>query len=177
MRHLGLIAIILLCTLEANAQQPEPKPYPRAAIERLRHLKGAWRMESDVIGPQGEVGQTTVAYDTLDWLVPERILGFTSHTPASESVSRGMWFYDTVAERFYLISVNGDTGELWTLWGDLEKWTITSEPKRRSNGSEVIIRFHHHDIKPDSFQATMELSVDGGRTWTVRYRQRLTRLR
>ena len=90
---------------------------------------------------------------------------------------KGLWFYNTADERFYLISVSGETGELWTMSGSLDEWTITSRPKPRPGGSEVIIRFHHYEVTDDAFRATMEYSRDGGATWTVGYRQRMTRQR
>lgn len=175
MRVLTLLALVAVTT-SAAAQTPGPRPYPEEALRRLRHLEGVWRMESDLVNRAGEVVRTEVIVDTLAWLVPDRILGLTSHQPGSNAASKGMWFYDTVGERFYLVSV-GPAGELWTMSGTLDEWTITSLPKLRPNGREVIIRFHHHDITEDSFAATMEQSIDGGETWRVGYRQRLTRLR
>lgn len=170
--------LILLCATvsDLNGQQPGSRTYPEAAVERLRHLHGAWRMESDVIGQNGQVTRTVVVYDTLYWVVPDRVLGFRSHTPEANTVSTGLWFHDVAEDRFYLLSVNGQNGEFWSLSGTLNEWTITSEPKRRPNGSDMIIRFHHHDVTDDRFEATMEYSRDGGTTWTVGYRQRLTRL-
>ncbi|MDG2170177.1 MAG: hypothetical protein P8L44_19885 [Opitutales bacterium] len=62
------------------------------------------------------------------------------------------------------------------LTGGLDEYVISSTPKKQPNGRELTIRFTHTNIQEDSFEAIMETSIDGGKSWWARYRQYLTRL-
>ena len=93
----------------------------------------------------------------------------------SGAVSKGHMFYSFRDKKFYMTSVDAN-GDLWILSGGLDKFTLTSRPRKRRNGSEFLIRFTHENIKPNSFEALMEMSVDGGKTWFRRSRQFLRRI-
>ncbi|QXD23901.1 hypothetical protein F7C95_18615 [Opitutia bacterium ISCC 51] len=60
--------------------------------------------------------------------------------------------------------------------GGLDEYVITSILKKQAHGHELTIRFTHTNIQQDSFEAVMETSIDGGKSWWTRYRQYLTRL-
>ncbi len=83
-------------------------------------------------------------------------------------------FYNFAKSKFYLTSVDA-AGDLWVLSGGLDEYVITSQPRPHRRGRTTQIRFTHSNIEQDSFDAIMEMSRDGGKTWWMRSRQRLTR--
>jgi hypothetical protein len=77
---------------------------------------------------------------------------------------------------FHLASVD-ESGEFWLLSGGLDRYVITSAPKRHADGSSTTIRFAHKDIGPDSTHVLMEYSENGGATWEVGFHQYLVRIK
>lgn len=62
------------------------------------------------------------------------------------------------------------------LTGGPDEFVIVSQPKRRPDGRDMIIRFTHSNIEHDSAEALMEYSFDGGKSWRNGFRQSLTRV-
>ena len=79
-----------------------------------------------------------------------------------------------VDDLFHLTSVDS-RGDLWLLSGGLDDYVITSEPKARPNGGEMIIRFTHDETDADHFSSTMETSIDNGESWRKAVLQDLVR--
>jgi hypothetical protein len=153
-----------------------PSTVDPRAVERMEHKIGRWAFELDYLRPDGSVALTYHGTDEATWLVPGRILQVVDHLHETDARGRSWWFWDEPLQRFTLVAVGADAGELWVFRGDLSAWVITSQPRRMADGSEMQLRFTHAAIEPDSFTATMEYSLDGGATWTRASVQRLHRL-
>jgi hypothetical protein len=98
----------------------------------------------------------------------------TTESEEMKSSNKGMMFYSFADEKIYIVDVNQD-GELWILSGNMEDDILTSQTKERPNGSTMTIRFTHRNRKKDSFEALMEYSSDGGKSWKRGYYQYITR--
>jgi len=91
-----------------------------------------------------------------------------------KSFSKGWAFYSASEKTYYVTSVDAK-GDFWVMSGGLDRYVITSKPRRQEDGSEIIIRFTHSNIQEDSFEALMEYSKDQGKTWRAGFKQYLTR--
>ncbi len=165
------IIAIILQPLGVLAQSTNTK-IPEEAQKRLDYMVGRWYFKTDYLTRNGDVRKSMEGTEEAKYIIDGRVVELT--TVVSGATSKGWLFYDATQEKFYLTSVDG-RGDLWVLSGGLEAYVITSQPKRRANGREMIIRFTHSNIQEDSFEAVMESSIDGGESWWTRSKQYLTR--
>lgn len=161
------------CAQPASGQENTAPPVPEEAVQRLRQLHGRWQFQTEYLNAAGEVTGRTSGTEEVEWLVEDRVLGMTSRLDGDRVGSRAMWFYDRTTLEFTLVSVNGSTGELWVLGGDLDQWQIRS---RVTPPGSAQIRFTHYDVEQDSWRALMEYSTDGGDTWLPGFRQVFSRV-
>lgn len=176
-RPVRLAALALACALAlAPPSLAQEGELPAEARERLAYAIGSWAWSGEILDPQGNVVRTMEGTQEATWLVPGRIVQMRD-TDAGGGGGHSWWVWDERAGAWTLVSISPDDGAVWILKGDLERWVITSEPRPRPDGTTVRIRFTHHDIEPDGFQALMEVSLDGGATWRARSRQWMRRRR
>lgn len=169
------LLVVIGAILPVYAQAPGSNPeIPEEAQKRLDHMIGRWHFKTDFLSSKGEVRRTVEGTEEATFIIDRRVVELTTTIPAQNSFSKGWLFYNTAEQKFYLTSVDGK-GDHWVLSGGLEKYQITSQPKKQSNGRELIIRFTHENIGEDSFEAIMETSIDGGESWWIRSKQYLTR--
>ena len=168
------LALLASCVAASGvfAQTPLPE-LPPEAKRRLDHHIGEWDVRTEVLGRDGQVVRTTRARDSARYIIADRVVELTTETDAGR-VSKAWIFYKVAEGKYCLTSVDA-RGDLWTLSGGLDEYVITSEQKPHPRGGTTMIRFTHSNIRPDSFEALMETSRDGGKTWWKRSRQLLTR--
>ncbi len=145
---------------------------PEEAQKRLDHIIGRWDFRTDILTRNGDVRRSVEGTEEAKYIIGRRVVELT--TELSGATSKGWLYYNVAEEKFYLASVDG-RGDLFILSGGLDAYVITSQPKRQANGREMIIRFTHEKIEENSFEATMESSIDGGKSWWTRSKQYLTR--
>ena len=148
---------------------------PEVARERLEYAIGDWDVVGERLARDGSVGERIEGGMSATWLVPGRIVQMEDRD--SQGGGRSWWVYDVPTQAWTLVSIGVENGAVWVLRGNLDAWVITSEPRERPNGGTAMIRFTHHDIRPNSFRALQEVSFDEGETWTPVFRQTLTRRR
>ena len=103
------------------------------------------------------------------YVIPGRVVELTTENLAQGSISKAWMFYNVAEGQYYLTSVDAK-GDLWVLSGGLDDYVLTSKPRPHPRGGTTMIRFTHTNIEQDSFEAVMEMSRDGGRTWRKRSR-------
>lgn len=173
----GLLLILVATDLCGRAQaQRQPKVLPEEARQRLDYAIGEWDIVSRSYSAKGEIVREIKGKDTNRYVIDGRVVENTNEFPALGNVSKAWMFYNFQEEKFYLTSVDKN-GALWVLSGGLDKYVLTSKPRKQPDGSELIIRFTHENIEPDSFEAQMQMSKDGGKTWRNGYRQFLRRVK
>jgi hypothetical protein len=160
----------------ARAQQGSE--LPPEAKKRLDSLVGKWTSQWEYLDAEGKVigvatGGEVGRYAQGDWLVE-----WTNEITQGGvmRISKAWWFYNKQDKKIYLTSV-GQDGDLWVLSGDPVEFTITSWPKKRADGSTIILRFHHSERtegEKHTLHAVMEYSLDDGKTWTRSFRQTMT---
>lgn len=176
MRTLSIMSLVitsLSCLTMVCEAQVVDAELPAEAKERLDHIIGRWKFETQHLKQDGSVRSTVEGTEEAKYAIDGRVVEMT--TTLNGQTSKSWMFYNIAEEQFYLTSVDA-RGDLWILSGGLDEYVITSRPKRRANGSELTIRFTHSNVKADSFEALMETSIDGGETWWTRSRQYLTRV-
>lgn len=157
-----------------SEQKRAEKQIPPEAQKRLDHHIGKWKIKIDYLDANGKVVYSTTGTDEVRYIIDRRVVEMTTSIPDLPSFSKGWMFYSIPEETFYVTSVDRE-GQFWIMSGGLDEYVITSKPKRQPDGTEMMIRFTHSDIKEDSFEALMEYSKDAGKTWKARFKQYLTR--
>ena len=152
--------------------QPKPVDLPPEAKARLDHHIGEWDIRTEHLDRNGATTRTSTGADTARYIIDGRVVELT--TKSASGVSKAWMFYNVAEQKFYLTSVDA-RGDHWTLTGGLDQYVITSNPRPRPRGGTMTIRFTHTNIKEDSFEALMETSIDGGKSWWQRSRQYATR--
>lgn len=167
------VVAFILQSIVAQAQPATQGTIPPEAQKRLDHLVGHWQFKTDYLNRDCEVKRSIQGTEEARYLIEKRVVELT--TVVTGKTSKGWLFYDTTQKEFVLTSVDG-RGDLWVLKGGLEAYVITLQPKLQAFGQEMTIRFTHTNILKDSFEAIMESSIDGGKTWWKRSKQYMTRV-
>ncbi len=169
-RGAGLSWLVILSLTAGLAGQDAAT----AAQQRLDYLVGTWDSTTEFLDADGNVARVDHSVDIVEPLIGTRVL-MTTIVPRDGEVRKTIRFYDVAEERFYEIGLGGE-GDVWILSGDLDAYVMTSQSRRTPRGGEIMVRFTHINIQPDSFEARMEVSRDGGSTWSqAPSRQRLVR--
>lgn len=169
-----LLACFMFFGLVAGAQPRTDLPVE--ANKRLDSLVGKWTSKWEYVNEKGEVagvatGNEVGRYIQGDWLVE-----WTTEVVeegSAKRTSKAWWFYNRQDKKIYLTSV-GQDGDLWILTGDPVEFIMTSWPKKRADGSTMILRFLHDEGEKGVLHAVMQYSLDDGKTWTRGFRQTLT---
>lgn len=171
-------ALLFLCVLAlaVGVCAQQGSELPPEAKKRLDSLVGKWTSQWEYLDEKGEVvgvatGSEVGRYAHGDWLVE-----WTTEVleeSGEKRISKAWWFYNRQDKQIYLNSVS-QNGDLWILTGDPVEFTITSWPKKRADGSTMLIRFKHSEGEEGKVHAVMEYSLDEGQSWTRRVRQTLT---
>ncbi len=148
---------------------------PEEARIRIDYLLGTWDVYDEILNEDGDVIETSHAINHTGYFLGDSVL-VTSIIPDQGPVRKTIRFFDKEKEVFYEISV-GMEGDLFILSGDLDEYVMNFTSRAMRDGVYPRGRFHHINIEPNSFEATMEVSMDGGETWTKRTnrKQRLVR--
>ena len=172
-RILALLMLALATTGVSVAQPPEQE-IPAEAKRRLEMILGTWDSTWNWLDAEGAVVRTVEGVEAATWAIEGRVVLLSTEIPSLGSRSRAFMYYNETDELFHLTSVDS-RGDLWLLAGGLEEFVITSEPKPRPDGGEMIIRFTHDEADRDHFSAVMETSFDSGETWSKAVLQELVR--
>ena len=145
------------------------------AVEQLRHVIGAWDVETDFIGPDGAIRATVPGRYEFSWVMPDRIVSGWSELPSLNQKSALLFFHRPTDRKIEMASVGPD-GHLWRMIGPEDGETRTTTDQTMADGSSMMLRFTRHDVTPDRFRSFMEISGDGGKTWRLGNRQRFDRV-
>ena len=170
------VMLPVLLGLLAWSAVAQDSDHAAEAQQRLDYLIGSWDVVSDILDADGNVRQTRRSFEVTEPLIGNKVLMTTSHAPDG-TMRKSLRFYDEQENAFYQIDV-GAAGDVYILSGGMAEYVMTTQPRSTRRGGTVMYRFTHTNIQPHSFEATMETSADGGRTWAQANRsQRLVRRR
>ena len=145
------------------------------AVEQLRHVIGAWNVETDFIGPDGTIQATVAGRYTFEWVVQDKVVRGLSKLPPIQQTSAILFFHRPDTGQIEMASVGAD-GRLWRMIGDEDGEVRTTADTIMADGSTLMLRFTRHSVRPDSFGSTMEMSTDGGTSWRIGNQQRFRRI-
>jgi hypothetical protein len=171
----GLAAgALTIAALPAAAQRAAPPEPSAIAVEQLRHVIGLWNVETDFIGPGGRVMRTLTGQYRFGWVVPDRVVSGMSTIPELNQASAILFFVRPGDSEIEMASVAAD-GHLWRMIGPDTSETRTTPNTGMADGSTLMLRFTREQVTPNSFQARMQRSTDGGETWSPGNHQRFVR--
>lgn len=159
-----LVLLPILLGLLGTTAVAQDAGHAAEAQQRLDYLVGSWDVISETLDADGNVLRTRRSLDVTEPLIGNKVLMTTSQAPDG-TIRKSLRFYDEQEDTFYQIDV-GAAGDVFILSGGMAEYVMTTQPRSTRAGGTIMYRFTHHNIQPDSFEATMERSVDGGRTWT-----------
>lgn len=172
MKSFILPLIALLAWLAPTSA--ETTELPEEARTRIDYLIGTWDVYDEALNDEGEVIRTTHSVHVTEYFLGDSVL-VTTVIPDQGEVRKTIRFHDKQAETFYEISV-GAEGDLYILNGGLDEYVMNFKSRQTRNGPQSIGRFIHTNIKPNSFEAVLEMSRDDGKTWRrMKRNQRLVR--
>jgi hypothetical protein len=163
--HIGpLLLLGGSCLLAVESATPISAQTPAdIAQQRLDYLVGTWDSTTEFLDDQGRVVRTDRSVNLVEPFIGTQVLLTT--VVGAESVRKTIRFFDRADERYYEIGV-GEAGDVWILSGGTDEYVTTSQERPAPGGRTVMVRFTHTNIRPNSFEAYMEVSRDGGETWT-----------
>jgi len=175
MRDFKYYTLTFLFALLIFKAYPQSKitELPEEAQKRLDYHIGEWSVHIEFLDSAGNVTRTAEGTDISRYLIDSTVVELTTIDDGN-NISKGWIFYNIKEQKYYLVSVSSE-GDLWILKGGLDQYVITSDPREQLNGKTVQIRFTHYNIEENSFEAIMEYTIDGGKTWRKAYRQIITR--
>lgn len=151
-----VVLVLALACLTFGQTQTAPPPKPGPEIQRLGHLIGTWRTETETV--------------TYEWFAGGfSVIGHVENSgPEGKSSELRILTYDPDAKDYtqYRVTSVGPGGELsrMTVSGNtwLSQWDGTE------NGKPAKYRFSIVEVSPTSLTAKLEVSVADG-PWTVTY--------
>jgi len=170
-----LLAIwALLASSILFGQTPTPSPKAMQAIEQLRLAVGEWSVTTEMFGAEGERLRKVEGSYRFRWVIPDRVLSGEADQPELNSKTAILFYVQVREERIEMVSV-GEDGHLWVMSGPADSEVRTTQEIKMSDGSTMTLRFTRYDVEKDRFRSKMEVSVDGGKTWTLGNRQEFRR--
>jgi hypothetical protein len=155
--------------LAALSAAAEPSPEAKAALDhsirQLRDAHGAWNVTTKFLNPDGSVAKSAAGTYTFEWVIEDRVLRGLSDIPELANKSAILFYVNEGKGLIEMASVGGD-GHLWVMTGPLGGETRTTPDTPMSDGSKMRLRFTRYNVTPDRFESKMEVSTDGGLTWT-----------
>lgn len=167
MKKIAAAVLSLLFFPLAQASELAPRGID-AAVEQLRQAAGRWNVTTTRYADDGSVAAVASGTWNFDWVVPDRVLSGRAAIP-DWSQSAGMLFY--LNERQFTLEmaqVDSD-GQLVVLSGPASTASRTSTPVALPDGRRLVRRHTHYGVTRDQFEAKLETSYDGGRSWKLGY--------
>jgi len=169
--------LVWVAAIAARAETPAPKPGP--AHQKLEIFVGDWTFQGDIkttpLGPAAKTNGTLTGRMVLGGF----FLEFRGEEKDASGTITAQWLeldsYDPVAKRYTWISFD-DHGNTLAATDMIEGNTMTYEGTGVQEGKQFKLR-GSLVVAPDrmSFVDTMEISVDGGKTWRTWFEDRGTK--
>lgn len=161
----------------AVAQQlMAPDPLAAKAAALFAYEDGTWESRWEVLDDEGNVVQEMSGTETFSYTMDGKAVLLETHTEGSSSFSHATRFYNPHEKKIVFVSISTE-GDYWIMKQDAETEVVQSEPKLLPDGRTAIIRFTIVEKTEDEQDVVMEASTDGGKTWALRTRQYLRRVK
>lgn len=148
----------------------------QAAMDLFAYQEGVWNAKWDWYGPDGEIVGSIEGTEEFKPLVDEYSQMLINTIPSQNQTSYAMLSYNELEQKIIFLNV-GAKGDYWIMRQDPETGTMISDPHLNPDGSEMIIKFTTLRQVEDAFDVQMESSTDSGETWTLGFKQYLTRVK
>lgn len=147
----------------------------KAAMDLFAYQEGKWTSKWDWLGPDGKLLGTLEGTETFSPLVDGYSQMLTNTVPSMNQTSYAMLSYNPVEQKIAFLNV-GAGGDYWIMKQDPETGTMISDPHTNPDGSVTLLRFTTLRQEPNEMDIQMESSMDGGKTWTIGFKQSMTRV-
>ncbi|NNE58546.1 MAG: hypothetical protein HKN36_10590 [Hellea sp.] len=188
--QISAIALLILTACKAEAPQSTDADPPKvetavvdqtraaeikqAAMDLFAYQDGKWNARWDWYGPDGTIAGTTQGREEFSPLVDAHSQMLYTEVPAQNQTSYAMLTYNEVEQKIIFLNA-GPKGDYWIMRMDPETGTMISDPHKNPDGSEMIIKFTTLRQVADEIDVQMETSTDNGQTWTLAFKQFMTR--
>lgn len=169
MRSLACTTTLFCLGAGLSATPTSAQPVVSAAmdhsIRQLQESHGAWDVTTKFFKPDGSVAIAAAGTYNFEWVIKDRLLRGVSEIPELDNRS-AILFYVSESKGFIEMVSVGKDGHLWVMTGPAGSEVRTTSDVAMSDGSKMRLRFTRYNVTPDRFESKMEVSTDGGVTWT-----------
>ena len=171
-RAAALLAFLVLPLAEAIEMAPTSLT---GAVQQLRQAAGHWNVTTTRYAPNGSVAAVASGTWHFDWVVPDRVLSGRAAIPDWKQTSGMLFYLNERRSTLEMASVGAD-GQLLVMTGPAGAETQTTTPIQLPDGRRMLQRYTRFGITADRFEARMETSFDGGRSWKPGHHQLFVRV-
>lgn len=158
----GILLLLVLQPLQAG--EPAASDFA-TSVEELRAAAGLWNVTTTQYGEDGSAGQVVSGTYRFEWIVPDRVLAGRSDMPELQRSSGILFYVNERRATIEMASVGAD-GHLWIMTGPAGGDTRTTPDTPLADGRKMRLRFTRFNVTPDRFESRMEVSFDGGTSWS-----------
>lgn len=174
-RTLACLAVAFCAQLVAvKADAVDNAPGPTSGVEQLRHIVGAWRVETRFVQEDGSDTEPFAGTYHFNWVIEDRVLSGVSEIPAIGQKSAVLFYVRPATGEIEMVSVGAD-GKLWIMTGRDGEEVRSTPDYPTTDGGTVRLRFTRFNVQPDNFESRMEWSADQGVNWSKGNHQRFER--
>lgn len=144
------------------------------SVRQLRDARGRWTVTTEFLRPDGTIAKAAIGTYDFEWVVEDRVLNGQSEIPEL-GIKSGILFYVNEGKGLIEMASVGKDGHLWVMTGPVGGETRATPDTPMSDGSTMKLRFTRYNVSTDRFESRMEVSIDGGSSWTQGNHQVFTR--
>lgn len=161
-----LVALILVLVPPAIAlaQSETGKAALVASVQELRNAVGEWSVVTEFLNEDGSVAKTVNGTYRFEWVVVDRVLSGKSEIPEMKFKSGILFYINETKKIIEMVSV-GEDGNLWVMTGALGGEVRYTQKYKVKDGRDGQMRFTRFNVTADRFEAKMEYTKDGGKSW------------
>lgn len=159
-----LAAALLACLVVSFAHASAPgNAATSGAVQELRLAAGHWNVTTTRYRDNGSVAGVATGTWQFEWVVPDRVLAGRYKIPDWKESAAVLLYVDASREALEMAAVGAD-GELVVMSSPA---SLGTHARRQAKAPEprALTRFTRFSIAEDRFEAKVERSLDGGRTW------------
>lgn len=172
--RIAAIACAFFLPVETFADENAAAPTP--GVEQLRHMEGAWRVETRFVQEDCSDTEPFAGTYHFQWVIEDKVLSGVSEIPALGQKSAVLFYVRPATNEIEMASVGAD-GKLWVMTGRDAEEVRSTPDYPTTDGGTVRLRFTRFNVQPDHFESMMEWSADQGATWSKGNHQRFERCR
>ena len=172
-----VFATLLVLAPAIGSSRTEPESDPLRAKADLLHAyeEGSWECRWEILDDDGEVVSEMVGREIFTPSLDGLALDVVTRVDGRDTWNQGVKFFSPQEKKIVFLDWGTD-GDYWIMKQDVETGVVESEPKTLPDGRSLVLRFTVVRKTDNEQDVVMDMSTDGGSTWSRRTRQFMRRI-